>query len=322
MSQHFDVSRVIETAKRNIRAGVIREPRIYASDIFVAFTSDGPSQIGYPAPDIFRNGEEYPVRIHTLTASVVDILGGTDERWLQRVGLRMIFHDQYYMRRDFVALPIWHNVPVAAAPAIARGQSAWKLHAPFVLSSRDSMDVQFALQDQAPEGARICSFGMTGVGMDSRRPYFKSASTEITAAFESSALALRPLNPEFLRNDGDEPIVITDVNFFCSAPEDSSNPQGDIRQLRAMIRQMGNGTQAQWVNGAVQQTTGGFVPGAVYAPNLGVTSGRCLVHHFPGEGLLWEPGEGIRIEAARLRDFEDPVGTLINVALIGTIEVV
>ena len=65
------------------------------------------------------------------------------------------------------------------------------------------------------------------------------------------------------------------------------------------IRQVGNGTQAQWISGPSSA-----VPplSRVQATLLGVTTGRAVVHQFPGAGLYWVPGEGITAEIAALVD--------------------
>jgi hypothetical protein len=300
------VKRVIELARRNIAAGVITEPRVYFDEVTLPAST---SQIGFVDTDIFRNGEEYPVRIYAMTASISIDSTPADERQIQRVGMRLIFHDSYYMQRDFVALPSWQNKCVAAAHALTYGQSSWRLHRPFVFSSRDSMDVQTQLRT-APVESRDVTFSMTGIGMDSMRPYFKADTLTLSVADTPT-----PFDPENLRNDGAEPILITEVDVHCSANNTSSNPQGDIRVPDISIRQVGNGTQAFWMNGA--PGTSDLCPAVL----LGRTTGRALVHEFPGEGLLWEPGEGLRIEFQALNSSMATGTGIVAVSLIGSIEV-
>lgn len=301
-----DIARAIELARANIARGTIREPRVYFDEVTLPSSV---TQIGFVDTDVFRNGEEYPVRIHALTMAVSIDGTPSDERNIQRIGMRMMWHDHYYQQREFVPAPLWHNKVVAAAPALSFGQSAWKLHTPFIFSARDSMDVRAQLRT-APETERDVTFAMTGVGMDSMRPYFK-ASTQTYDAIDTPAA----FDPEDLRNDGDEPILITDVTVHCSANDESNNPQGDIRVADISIRQVGNGTQAVWMNGAIG------VDDLCPAVLLGRTTGRALVHEFPGEGLLWEPGEGVKIEFQPLNTATATGTCIISVAIIGTIEV-
>lgn len=308
MSEH-ELARALELAAQNVKRGVIREPRAYFADFAIPGANPLVSVVPAP-PDIFRNGEDYPVRIHSLTAIVrpeLDEEEADDERLIQQIGLRTFFHGAYYMRSEFVALPLWQSGPVGAAHALSFGQSSWHLHTPFVLSARDSMVVQARLNAAPSQGAnREVTFAMTGIGLDSRRPYFLSSTQARTVTLA------QPLDADDYRNDGDEPILITDLSAHCSAESTAQNPQGDIRRLELQVRQNGNGTNAEWFNGE---------PGAfMNAGLMGLESGRALVHHFPGEGLLWEPGESLGLEVQALATAA--ATAVVTIALVGTIEVV
>jgi len=303
------IARAIQLARDNIQRGIIREPRVYFDEVAMPTSI---TQIAYVDTDVFRNGEEYPVRIHAITAGIITDNAddnSVDERQIQRIGMRIMAHDHYYMQREFTPLPLWQTKCVAAAPALSFGQSAWQLHAPFVYSSRDSMDIRAQI-NSTPDVSRDVTFAMTGIGMDSMRPYFKADTVTFTEADAPS-----PFDPENLRNDGDEPIIITDVTVHCGADAGSNNPQGNIRQCDISIRQVGNGTQAVWMNGAAG--TDDLCPAIL----LGLTTGRALVHEFPGEGLLWEPGEGLRIEFQPLNAAAADATIIIGIGIIGTIEV-
>ena len=306
MDHEQQIARAVQLAHENIKRGIIREPRVYF-DLVQMVTST--TQIAFCHTDVFRNGEDYPVRIHALTAAV-RATDSTDERQIQRIGMRLMGHDHYYMQREFVPIPSWHNKVCSPSPLMAFGQSGWKLHTPFVLSSRDAMDIRAQLVS-TPSNERDITFSMTGVGMDSMRPYFKSSTQTYDAALTPAAM-----DPEDLRNDGDEPILITDVTVHCSAADQSNNPQGDIRQADISIRQIGNGTQAVWMNGPIGQDD--LCPAAL----LGLTNGRAVVHCFPlGSEVLWEPGEGLRVEFQPLFSQAALATIYVEVALIGTIEV-
>lgn len=317
-----ELERVILTANKNLADGVIEEPRIFFDEI--ALPSDGESVFG--SADAFKNGEEYPIRIRYMTCAMryvgqaaSPIAVDLDERLIQHVGLRFTFHGQDYMRREFIRAPAWHDVPVAAGPALTQAQSTFRFDRPFILSSRDSMRVRVQL-DVAPttDNTRTFTVGFTGYGLDSRRPYFKAAELDI------ADVQLHELNTSLFRNDGDEPIVMTEMTVFVGAESLSQNPQGNVRIGRLQINQLGNGTQAEWVQGPSTDTTG-LLAGPQLCPAVlfGTQAGRAIVHRWPpnvGEpdgGLLWEPGEGIQLEVdfpAAQPDFQ-----VMAIALIGTI---
>lgn len=319
------LDRIILTANRNIADGVIEEPRIFFDEI--ALSNDG--EITFGSPDAFKNGEEYPIRIRYMTCAMryEGSLGSsptavdTDERLIQHVGLRFTFHGQDYMGRQFIRAPAWHDVPVAAGPVLTQAQSTLRFDRPFVLSARDSMRVKVQL-DVAPTTGqtRTVTVGFTGYGLDSRRPYFFADELAISDALQ------KELNTAFFRNDGDEPVVMTEMTVYCSAESLAQNPQGNIRIARVQINQLGNGTQAEWVQGPSTDTTGLLAgPQLVPAVLLGTQAGRCIVHRWPPHvdspdgGILWEPGEGLQLEV----DFPaaQPDDQVLAIALIGTIVV-
>lgn len=311
---HRDIDYLVALASKNIREGIIEEPRVYY-DTFVLQAD----QIETPSkPDIFINGEQFPVVITHMAAAIrPDYTQAVpnptlDERYIQRMGLRLTFHDQYYQSRDFVPLPLWLNKVVAAGDLVTEGTSAWTLDRPFVLSARDSMRVTVALE--APNDdlndTRRATVSFTGTGMLSKRPYFLSQSVELS---DTTPVVLPT---QGFRNDGAEPVAITDMAVHLSGETNAASAQGDIRRVRVNVRQIGNGTQADWMEGPTVPAPLNECPASL----LGVTSGRALIHRFPGKGLLWEPGEGVTMDAVALDpsvvDFE------LGVALLGYISVV
>ena len=55
---------------------------------------------------------------------------------------------------------------------------------------------------------------------------------------------------------------------------------------------------------------------------LGVLSGRAVVHKLPGDGLIWEPGEGIAVEAQGLVGGGEVLNqSFLNIAALGYITV-
>lgn len=290
------VDQLVRLAEENVRKGVLEEPRIYYG--VVALNASQPLATQFAA-NTFLNGDQFPVRLtHLVLAprpSLVDAAPAfTDERLVQRVGLRLRFHDAYYQNYAFVPAPVWLNKPVAGADAVQRGASSWIFDRPTVLSARDGIRVQVQLEDAFgdPGAASVpVGIGFTGVGLLSKRPYFLSSSLDI------SDLAIHDLDAADLHNDGGEPIALTDATFICGALSTSDDASGDIRRARFQVKLLGNGTQAEWFK---TNAGGGLVVPRAPGQLLGVSTGRSIVHRFPGDGMLLEPGEGFTAEAEAL----------------------
>lgn len=291
------VDYVINMAKgKALRDGIITEPRAYYDIIDV--NSDGVETTG--TPGVFVNGEQFPVRLTHLLGSVTHLQQDDqtvdDQRNIQRIGLRMVFHDQFYMNRDFLPVPIWGTKVVAPPPPIAFNNSTWDFVAngqPFVLSARDTMQVQVVLNTAAAPGAaaaRPINVIFTGFGMLSKRPYLMNGQVNLEDLQQTT------LTTVDFRNDGTEPIVITDVSVNVGAALDAADAQGDITELSINIRQVGNGTNAEWFIGPQTPVPIPNMP----AQLMGLTTGRAVVHEFPDGGLLWEPGEGITVNTQRI----------------------
>jgi hypothetical protein len=282
---------VIELAKPlQIRSGVINVPRVYFDEIPLSAVADG---ITVGTPGTLVNGEQFPVRLTRMVASIRYLTQAgllANDIFLQRVGLRMRFHDQYYMNPNFLPVPLWGNQCVAPPVPVGSNLAHWdfvKNGQPFVLSARDTLIVSVQLQDAAnPSSAVPVSVMFTGIGELSRRPYMFSGSVDL------DTVARTDLSTVDFRNDGIEPVVITDMTVSVSAQEDATT-EGNINRLRINVRQVGNGTNADWFVGP--QTPPPPIP-LMQATLCGVTTGRALVHEFPGDGLIWLPGVGITVE--------------------------
>lgn len=310
-----ELQNILRLANKNLSEGVFYEPRMY----FDIVSFDGSSQREFGGPSIFRNGEKYPVRLtHLLFAmreqdnvSQQDPVAG-DERMVARYGLRIRQHDSYYMNADFPPLAIWQNVPSAPAQALSQGQSTWKFDKPFILSARDTMNVEALLEPLTEQGTRKVTVAFTGYGLLSKRPYFRSASRDLAQGVPATGFST-----DAYRNDGAEPIAITEMTVFCANPDASTNPAGDIRAVRLRVRQVGNGTNQWWTNGPLTPAANPWAPGTVWAP----TTGRAVVHKLPEE-LSWNPGEGFDIELSYLAyDPQAPRVDQVVVAALGYIVV-
>jgi hypothetical protein len=330
---------MIKLAESNVLDGVTNEPRAF----FDTITTTLPFVEVNGHAECFRNGEDFPIRItHCLLAlkrlrvdinqSPIDpeILLPVDPRVIQRAGVRLKFHDQYYMnkyasnpilgapggplpRQVFVAAPAWSMNPSAAADIISHGNSAWQFQRPFILSVRDTLRVDLQL-DQTPdptEQAFLATVSFTGKGVMTNEPRFFSGQLLMFNGLRFT------LDTEGFKNDGSEPVMITNMSVNISGALSDPDPTGDISRLSIGVRQIGNGTNASWFSGPVN--TPDIVPDMIPAVLLGQQSGRAIVHRFPGNGLIWEPGEGITAEAQNL--FSNDTGFGVHIGLLGYISV-
>lgn len=281
-------------AARNRCEGVFHEPRIY----YAPFYFDASLEKIQADPGVFRNGEQFPVRIKHLVMGVIP--GGSasltpavgDERCVQFYGLQIKANDAGYLNTVFhVPLPLWANKQIATADNITRGTATWKFDKPFVLSNRDSMEIRVQLLNAPTQGqSRRVAVSLDGVGLLSGRPYKFADNVAITTAGQTL------LDPDRYRNDGVEPVEIQELTLLCGGQSAESSPVGAIEQLTVQIRQIGNGTNAKWQNGPIALDPGNALLNYCPAGLLGATTGRWIVHELPGEGWIWEPNEGVTVE--------------------------
>lgn len=301
-------------ARPTLREGVINEPRAFYDEVAVNPVT-GTETPG--TPGVFVNGEQFPIRLTRMLAAVRYLNTAANiapEEDINAIGLRMVFHDQYYMNPQFLPLPLWGNVPVAAAESVSQGLSTWDfVHngRPFVLSTRDTLVVDIQLQDIAAPATPVpVRVQFSGFGMLSKRPYLFSSVRNL------SALTSISMPTTDFRNDGSEPVIITDMTVLVGAELGSTNPSGDINRVRINVRQVGNGTNARWFHGPLVPV----VIDRMQATLVGPTTGRAVVHEFPGDGLLWEPGEGITFFCNNVGGVESTDSVLV-LALLGYIMV-
>lgn len=265
------------------------EPRV----LYDVFSFDGATETVFANPDIFRNGERYPIRITHITAQVLHVaddeqlpLGG-DERMVQRYGLRIRGHGTYYQNAVHAPLPLWHNVPNAASDVATLGQSTWVLDKSFIMGNRDTFQVQVRLAVAAAVSERV-SVAFHGRGLYSKEPKTLVGTLVITAAMGTT---VQTITAESYRNDGSEPLEVTQVVFHHAPNVNTANPTGNARNFRVRIKCNGNGTNAWWIAGS-PTLNNDLVP----VPLLGTCTGRSIVHRLPGGGWLWYPNEGVRPE--------------------------
>ncbi len=292
-----------------IRKGVLNEPRMIFDEI------DQSAVVGAVAAGnegVFINGEQFPIRLTRMVACVRDTNQAgvfDDARNIQRIGLRLIFHNQYYMNPDFLPLPVWGNTNVAGGPAYSASTSHWSFienGQPFVLSARDTLVITLQLIRTPISLSTVpVNVTFTGIGALSRRPYLFNGQVNLENVTETD------MSTVDFRNDGSEPVIITDMTVNVGNDSDGVDPQGDIGRVRINIRQVGNGTGARWFSGPQTPLTLDLAQATL----LGVTTGRAVVHEFPGDGYLWEPGEGLTVETAAI----NPPGGFDSVLCLGMV---
>lgn len=334
-----NIDRLVKLAAKNIDKGIIEEPRVYYDVITLEQPAVGvtPGEISVGDSEAFINREQFPVRITHMSAqllwkSVDGTIVGLDESKIQGAGLVLRHHDEYYQSSLFLPVPQWANQYVALSPAITMSSSTWELPRPVILSARDSLRVEVAtVLDLADYFAPSTLDGIqatvafTGTGLLSGRPYMFGASVELP----NEPGQKRLFDPTQLRNNGAEPVALT--NMTLSQPgftiTTDAVPQfigGNIRLLDVQIRQQGNGTNADWFRGPSVPVHRPRCPAGL----LGYNGGRSVIHRFPGDGLIWEPGDGIVPQLrALVEDLEETVGELdvmpdVAISLMGYLSVV
>jgi len=326
MSDYNYQQYLIRLQESNVLDGITNEPRVFYDTIPLGLPFvEEPSH-----PGTFRNGEDFPIRLTHMTMAMKRIATfqgqpvAIDPRTIQRVGVRLKFHDQYYMNRYaanpinpaierqlFVPATSWALDSVAPPELLAAGTAAWEFQRPFILSVRDTLRVDVQL-DEAPGAATAYPVAatFTGIGVLSKRPYFFSGQIFVTDAQRAT------IDTDNFRNDGSEPVMVTNMTVSVSASLLDPNPTGNVNRVSIGVRQIGNGTNSAWVAGPVNEPD--ISPDLVPAILLGQQSGNALVHRFPGHGLLWAPGEGISVEVqSQVIDVTGPV----QIGLLGYISV-
>lgn len=319
-------------ADGNVTNGVLYEPRAYFDMIPLGAS---PEQF-FGHPEVFRNGEEFPVIITHMTATLSlldqDAASVNDERLVQAVGMYMKFHEQYYMNppQTFevviggaftgvqlsAPLPTWINTQVATSDVTNRGATSWRLPRPNILSVRDTLRVE-VMTPYPVNGTRYVTVGFMGIGILSRQPYFLSGTAEI----EGAGTTLQIDTEQFV-NDGVEPILLTDMT--CNVQPESGDPNAipDARSIFLRVRQIGNGTGADWFQSPLNfivPGTGVTLPTSMCGvSNLATKNGRAVVHEFP-KAVIWEPGAGLDIAVQSLD--ARPEAMSVQVALLGYIAV-
>ena len=295
---------VVYRARQELCEGVIYEPRGFFDFglLTTAVTTIVPG-----TPGAFYNGEQFPVRITHLTMSTLGVVA-TDDRQLQNIGLRLRYHDHYYMNRVPAALPLWENQIVSTPDYVSPGSSVWHFARPFILSKRDTLFITVQRLDQGQNSSRTIKVAFHGTGFLSKRPYFLAVGSDLILDEFGHVL-----NSPSLRNDGSEPIIIDSIVVQCSALSGAQDPLGDSRMFTIQVRQVGNGTGTDWFDVPVPQNGFPLVPLlGMPVPLIGAHGGRAIVHRIPGDGFVLTNGDGFDIDWQNLGL---PANTTVQVVL-------
>jgi hypothetical protein len=293
------VDYVISLAKGpTLEQGVINEPRLYY-DIITTPADQAAQTNG--TPDVVFNRELFPVRLTHLSANVAWGFGNENiPTLLQQVALQLRYHDQFYMNPNPVVVPAWANKVVAAPDVNSSAMSAWDFTTsagrPPILAKQDTFQVDVRCDDPTnqfigADNPLPVTVSFTGFGLLTKRPYFFSGTVTLVA--QQNIVSIPAGN---FRNDGNEPIVITDMTVLCGGQADLRQQvfiPGDIRRISVNVRQVGSGTGSWWFAGPPNNRV---CPASL----LGLTTGRAVVHQFPGMGQLFGPGDGITLTVQRV----------------------
>lgn len=286
-------------AARNVCDGKLYEPRLY-SQVFDFSQADTLSP-QYSDEDVFRNGEQYPVRITHIVAAIRDdnqVSGGSiDERLVQKYRLRARMLDTFYMNDEPIPVPLLHNQVCAASDIVTRATSSWRFAHPFYMGNRDTLSVGVSLEYPVAAQTEVSLkvwVSFHGFGALSRRP--KELHGFVT--FEPTSPSIITIPDGFFRNDGIEPLEIHSMSINVEPPTGSAglaNPSGNIRRALVRVQQIGNGTNQRWTRSLFSNTN--LVPASLW----GLTTGRAVVHALPmaadnQRGWIWEPNQGLQLE--------------------------
>ena len=317
---------VIQLAKGpTLYEGVVNEPRLYYDRLLIPQNTT--IEVN-GTPDAIYNRELFPVRLTHMTAGVsftplseFAVLPSL----IQTVGLQLRYHDQFYMNAIPIPIPAWSNKVVAAPDVNSLAMSTWDFVAsgsrPPVLAKQDTFQVDVACTDDPaiqtvdPAHPLDVTVTFTGFGLMSKRPYLFSGTLHLT-----SQNTRKSISASNFRNDGNEPIIITDMTVLVGPQVINDQPpvflQGDIRRVALNVRQVGSGTGSWWFSGP-QNTS--LCP----AQLLGITTGRVVVHQFPGVGQLFGPADGMTVMMQMLHalDPQSDQLTPIDIGFVGYIMV-
>lgn len=337
MIQDRPIDALVREAAKNLDRGVIAEPRVY-------YNAWAPANTLLNVPrrstaQAFMNGEQFPVRITHATVNSRSPLERELSPWPVDTNIfdwkiRFKHHDQAYPSGRPLLVPNLHNCNIGLAHFVNDSAVHYEFERPYVMTPRASLRIEWAAPGTLDFTEALFSTTVTliGVGMYSFRPYVLSDSQSLVFYAQREASLIRGMfNPENLRNDGQEPIAITDL-VFSTGVTDTVEARGNVpdyalqmplSEIGLRIRAQGDNTGANWTTFPALESADApvrpFPKEFVTARLLGKDGGRAVTHRFPGEGVTIEPGDEIIVEMTQLRELHPEA--MVEVALLGYIEV-
>lgn len=313
-SDYEALSVMLRTSGSGACKGVRYEPRVWY-DVYDAPVDATGVIIPSPNTDVFINSEEFPVVMTKMIFSVLGItinslddppiplyvIDGLDS-WMNLFAVRIRQHGNYFMEGTTrqidtqtagVPIGVFNSGINAQVENISPGVVVWEFDKPTILSTRDSFRIPVQLQSTNDYSTtRPVSVGLQGYGLISKQPYNLGGS--IDAGPTSAAADIDETN---FRNDGNEPIVLTRMTAFCGpSSEELIDKTPDSRWAAINMKQIGNGSNANWFSGPSGQNGATAFPYCPL-PLLGGTGGSStVIHTLPGPGWVFNPGEGISID--------------------------
>lgn len=312
--------------KDQLADGILYEPRAYTNVFRIPAATTENDIIDGLQPNVYLNGEKFPVQVtHMLVSFVNDVVGDTpiavpDQRFLQFIGIRVRYEDQFYMRREHLAAPLWQNVPTAQSASFQPSTFSWGFDKPAVLSVRDTLQVSVQLGAPLPSipadpqpipQPMAVSVSAHGVGLLSGRPYFFGGQTVIPG----EQVGPQFFEPDAFRNAGSEPILLHGLSGIAHNQRNLNDLAGAVRAT-LLVKQIGNGTNGNWIIGPA-----GYALGRAAFATLGNRSSQAVVHRIPGDGWIWRPGDGVFVDIKPVNLPVPSVGdaATVQISFLGTI---
>lgn len=286
---------IIDAAHEQLDTGVIYEPRGYPVIFQNGFggPTAAPGQEFQPANDqpYLTNGEQFPVKItHVVLGSTLPEVA---LEFVQRVGLRFRYHDNYFPNPFFTPLPAWQNKPSALPLYLNRGTAVWTFDKPNILSAQDTLKV--TMRSVSADVAMTASVVFHGFGLFSRRPYMVAGTATLPASHQPV-----DVNAIVYRDDSSEPIALFQMVVTVKGTVSFQNPQsqGDLRGVEIQVKQSGNSSRANWLQ-PIRSNDRQFATDQLPASLIGAHGGNQIVHKLD-EPWIWNPGEGFTASAMNI----------------------
>jgi len=254
----------------------------------------------------FRNNEDFNIHLTHLKWAIRQRQTGvatvsTDERQIQRVECRLNWHDTYYQSYDFMPVPLWHTQGDDVLPdPMVFGQVNWRFLRPFLVNPEAIIEGLVSLENEEDESTYPFNLALHGKGLESGENRIIRGTIDIGFGSNNNGQdADQIITPyEDLSNEGDEPIMATDLVMNLGPLATATDPTPNYRNARASIRCHDGSTGFFW-NTTPGLGTTDLPPSSDLGACLdlwGVNGSRGVTHRLPGGGWVLMPGRGFTAE--------------------------